>query len=233
VLTCNLHYSKPDPAALGRILAESRPEIVALQEWKDSAGFNIFATDGWHVHRASGHFLASRYPVRRAERLGAHSGSEKGSVMRYELATPAGVVTLFSLHFASPRKGLQQVAHEGWDGMDDLQAGSARRREQTEHLARVAGDVAGPVLLVGDFNTPPESAIFRRFWHRYTDAFAASGWGWGYTFISRRTVVRIDHVLVGPGGFCGRCWVAADIGSPHRPVLADVAWPAADRVDGP
>src|SRR5256885_341879 len=82
-------------AALDRLLAESRPEVVALQEMRYSALPGALAADGWHIHLARGHFLASRYPVRRADQLGTHSDTEKGSVMRYELATPAGVVTVF------------------------------------------------------------------------------------------------------------------------------------------
>ena len=95
-------------------------------------------------------------------------------------------------------------------------------------MAAEAGRAAGPVLLVGDFNTPPESVIFRRVWSGYANAFSDAGWGWGYTFRTRRTAVRIDHVLVGGGGRATTCWVGPDVGSPHRPVVADVAWPASE-----
>ena len=36
----------------------------------------------------------NRHPIRRADRLGVDSASGAGSVMRYELETPAGVVTV-------------------------------------------------------------------------------------------------------------------------------------------
>ena len=222
VLTHNLHYKKGDTAALGRWIAEARPDVVALQEWPGSG--EDFAGGGWYVHRAPGLFLASRHPVRRAERLGAESTSERGSVMRYELATPWNVVTLFSVHLATPRYGLLGVAREGEEGAEGLAANSRPRWGQSEALAREAGAAAGPVLLAGDFNTPPESAIFRRVWGGYADAFAASGWGWGYTFFGGRTGVRIDHVLAGPGWRCGACRVGPDTGSPHRPLLAELTW---------
>jgi vancomycin resistance protein VanJ len=227
LLTCNLHYEAGDPAALGRLLAEADPDIVALQEWPRRGGANLFAGQRWHVHRAPGLFLASRYPIRRAERLGEDSTGESGSVMRYELETPAGRVTLLSLHLASPRPGLQGAAHERGRAPAELEAGSALRWRQSEHVAREAERATGPVLLAGDFNTPPESALFRRVWGRYTDAFGAAGWGWGYTFSAGTKAVRIDHVLAGPGWHCDRCWVGHDVGSPHRPVLADLIWPAA------
>jgi endonuclease/exonuclease/phosphatase (EEP) superfamily protein YafD len=82
------------------------------------------------------------------------------------------------------------------------------------------------VLLAGDFNTPPESALFSQLWGGYTDAFSTAGWGWGYTFRSWKTTVRIDHILAGPGWSCERCWVGPYVGSPHRPVLADLTYSA-------
>jgi len=227
LLTCNLHYREADPGALDRLLAEARPDVVALQEWRGRRRPDPFAGGPWHVHRARGLFLASRYPIVRAERCGADSTGEKGSVMRYELDTPAGLVTLFSVHLATPRQGLLAALQETGAAPAELEAGSALRRRQSENLAQEADRVTGPVLLVGDFNTPPQSALFRQVWGRYPDAFGAAGWGWGYTFFAGTKAVRIDHVLAGPGWHCDRCWVRPDVGSPHRPVLADLTWPAA------
>ena len=228
VLTCNMHYAKVDPAPLDRLVEETRPDVVAIQEWRDSAESGVLLRDGngWHTHRVPGLFLASRHPIRRADRLGDNSTGEQGSVMRYELDTPAGAVTVFNLHLATPRKGLGALVGFDQQGLDEIRANSELRRRQSEFVAAEAGRVPGPVLLVGDFNTPPESAIFRRVWSGYADAFSDAGWGWGYTFRTRRTAVRIDHVLVGGGGRATKCWVGPDVGSPHRPVLADLAWPA-------
>lgn len=50
----------------------------------------------------------------------------------------------------------------------------------------------------------------------------------GYPFRSRRTVVRIDHILVGRGGWATECWLGPLVESPHRPGLAVVKigrWP--------
>jgi endonuclease/exonuclease/phosphatase (EEP) superfamily protein YafD len=228
VLSCNMHYAKVDPAPLDRLVEQARPDVVAVQEWRDSVRSGVLLGDGWHTHRTSGLFLASRHPIRRADRLGDHSAREHGSVMRYELETPAGTVTVFSLHLATPREGLAALAGFDGRGLDEVRANSELRWRQSEFVAAEAGRATGPVLLVGDFNTPPESAIFRRVWSGYADAFSDAGWGWGYTFRTRRAAVRIDHVLVGGGGWAAACRVGPDVGSPHRPVIADVAWPAGE-----
>ena len=76
----------------------------------------------------------------------------------------------------------------------------------------------------GDFNTPPDSAMFREYWSSYGNAFSTAGFGWGYTHFTRRTAVRIDQILYSRGWQCKRCWVGPNVGSEHRPVIADVEW---------
>ena len=242
LLTCNMHYTENlDPAALNQLLDETRPDLVLLQEWKhpNPAGALVLPNGDWHTHQteqvrsetleslADKFVLASRFPIRQATVLGRYSMSEQGAVIRYELETPVGPVTVFNIHLATPRDGLQAVLRVGGDGPAKVQAGSDFRREQSAGVARAAG-AARPVLLAGDFNTPPQSVRFRQEWGGYTDAFSSAGWGWGYTFFTRNAAVRVDHILTGPGWHCDRCWVGPDVGSPHRPVLADLVWPPAD-----
>jgi endonuclease/exonuclease/phosphatase (EEP) superfamily protein YafD len=225
VLTCNMHYIKADAARLEGLVAETEPDIVALQEWPESNHAPLLTGPGWHTNRTPRLFLASRYPIRRAVDLGLHSSGPDGSVGRYELETPIGIINLFSLHLASPRRGISALIHEDRRRPADIGSNIALRWEQSEKVAREAGAVSGPLLLVGDFNTPPQSSIFRRVWSGYSDAFSSAGWGWGYTYFDAKTMARIDHVLTGEGWYCSRCRVGPDIGSPHRPVLADLIWP--------
>jgi vancomycin resistance protein VanJ len=238
ILTCNLHYAENlDPNPLNTLLSETRPDIVVLQEWDTAnpAGTLVLAKNGWQVHQVTQqkdpttHFvMASRFPIRRAAVVGPDSMDVLGAVIRYELETPVGVVTVFNVHLATPRDGLQGLLQRPGQAPAKIQAGSQLRGTQSEHVAQEAGRVQGPVLLAGDFNTPLESVLFRRVWGRYSDAFSSAGWGWGYTFFHRMTAVRIDHILVGPGWHCNRCWVGPNVGSPHRPIIADVSW-SADR----
>lgn len=225
VLTCNLHYSKAaDPKGLEALVQESGADVVALQEWQAAEESSLGSGPGWYRHATQRLFLASRFPIRRAISLGHSSGGPDGSVTRYDLETPAGVVHLFSLHLASPREGIYETIHDDWLGAAEVRANIARRWQQSERVAAKVEGLSGPVLLVGDFNTPPESAIFRQVWKDYSDAFAAAGRGWGYTFSGGKTLVRIDHILAGKGWHCTRCWVGPRVGSPHRPVLAELVW---------
>jgi endonuclease/exonuclease/phosphatase (EEP) superfamily protein YafD len=224
VLTWNAHYRRPNGAALRQFIGEARPDLAVFQNWHTPSGPTVFSEPGWHVQRNEGMFLASRYPITAVTVVGQDSMAEDGDVVRYELATPIGPLYLFNLHLATPRHGIQEVFNEGRQGAAGVQENSDLRERQAERLSAAAEQVAGPLLLAGDFNTPAASAIYRRYWDRYTDAFETAGWGCGYTFISRRSQVRIDHILAGPGWGCSRCWLGPDLGSPHLPVIADLVW---------
>jgi endonuclease/exonuclease/phosphatase (EEP) superfamily protein YafD len=221
VLTCNMH-GHADVALVEDLAAEAEPDIVALQEWPEAGRPVLLTEPRWHTHRTPRLFLASRYPIKSATDLGLNSYGPHGSVIQYELETAAGLLSFFSLHLASPRTSIYETIHESRKGPRDVRANIARRWEQSERVAVFAAKVQGLVLLAGDFNTPPESAIFQEIWADYDDAFSTAGWGWGYTFYGAHTMVRIDHVLAGPGVTCTGCRVGPNIGSPHHPVLADV-----------
>src|SRR5262249_55542283 len=224
VLTCNVHHGDLDPDALGALLAAEAPDVVALQSWSDRYRAAVFAFGDWHVERAGQVCLASRYPIRPGELL--HDPDFEGNdsaAARFEIDAPGGTLPFVSLHLDSPRDGLLEEIRTRGLGADQLEENSARRRRQSEAVTRWLEPWEGqPWLLAGDFNTPPESTVYREYWSRYTNAFSAGGFGFGATFFTRHTAVRIDHILLGSGWQCRRCWVGPPVGSPHRPVIADV-----------
>jgi endonuclease/exonuclease/phosphatase family metal-dependent hydrolase len=219
-----MHWAKTDPARLDALISQTSPDVVALQEWRPSAPSSVLTENGWFIEHSPGLFLASRHPIGRVERIGDDSMGRHGSAMRYGLDTPAGSVAVISVHLASPRDVLGQIASEHALTEERLENNSDLRRQQSDFIAGEAHRVRGQVVLVGDFNTPPESVLFKTAWQGYTDAFGEAGFGWGYTFQNRLTRVRIDHILVGASGRASRCWVGPDVGSPHRPVIADIVW---------
>jgi endonuclease/exonuclease/phosphatase (EEP) superfamily protein YafD len=224
VMTLNMHYSQDAPVPLDELILEAAPDVVAIQEWPGADGSDLKSAPGWHVHRGLRMWLSSRHPIRRAVELSRDPMGEHASATHYELDTPLGTVHVFSLHTASTREGITDTIRDCSRGPAEVRANSARRREQSAFVAGKAAACRGPVLVVGDFNTPPESPIFPQVWAGYTDAFSAAGWGWGYTFVGARTAVRIDHVLAGKGWQVTGCRVGPAVGSPHRPVIAELIW---------
>jgi endonuclease/exonuclease/phosphatase (EEP) superfamily protein YafD len=131
-------------------------------------------------------------------------------------------VHFFNLHLATPRWGLLAAVSDRSDGAKQLQHNSDTRREQSAALSHRARLLAGPVLLAGDFNTPVESTIHREYWSDYQNAFSVAGFGCGSTHLTELTAVRIDHILATADWHIRKCWVGPDVGSAHRPIVADL-----------
>jgi endonuclease/exonuclease/phosphatase (EEP) superfamily protein YafD len=97
------------------------------------------------------------------------------------------------------------------------------RRECLLQLAEDA-DALGdrPLVVVGDFNTPSDSAHFDplRIGHRH--AFEASGSGYSATWPVPLPVLCLDHIWINRWVDVSKCrhdWSSA---SDHRPVLAEL-----------
>jgi endonuclease/exonuclease/phosphatase (EEP) superfamily protein YafD len=86
----------------------------------------------------------------------------------------------------------------------------------------MVSELKGQIIVSGDCNLPADSAIFRDCWSKYDDAFCVAGFGFGYTKFMSKWGLRIDHILVNDHWRVRRCWVGADVGSSHRPVIAEI-----------
>lgn len=221
VMTCNVHYSQLDAPALRALMDEARPDVVALQYWTSRFEKELFEPETWHIHRDGQFCLASRHPIGKVEPLGQPLIAV-GTELEVERI---GRLSFVNLHLATPRDGLVAVVRQRATGVQQLEANIEQRRSQSAEVVRWLDGVQGPLVIAGDFNTAPESVIYREYWGSFTDAFTAAGFGWGQTqYTPRRTAVRIDHILVGPGWRCRDCRVGPYVGSEHRPLIADLQW---------
>jgi endonuclease/exonuclease/phosphatase (EEP) superfamily protein YafD len=226
VLTCNIDGSALDADRLREVLIDTDPDVVVLQAWSSHHQRRVFGDLGWEFRRDDELFVASRFPIRDARPLvDAGFAAGPGAAARYELALPGGrTVSLVNVHLATPRDALTRALARSPAAARAVRDNSALRHAQCAAVARwAAGESLGtPVVIAGDFNTPAESRIFPAALPDYANAFTRAGWGWGRTHFTRRTAVRIDHVFCGPGVVARRCWVGPDVGSAHRPVIAEV-----------
>jgi vancomycin resistance protein VanJ len=224
VLTCNVFQRHHDEDRLAALVAEIRPDVVALQKWPDEKPPRFVTEEpGWHVCSDKGLLLASRFPRTSGPVLNDRHGWH-AVIARHDLEGPAGPIHFFVVHLLTPRRGLQAMLSERWRGVGQLEANCAERRSESLAARQLVDGVAGPVLIAGDFNLPTDSSIYQESWSDFNNAFSQAGWGLGHTFFTRRIGIRIDHVLASPGWRVGDCRVGPDIGSDHRPVIADLHW---------
>ncbi|MBL8795278.1 MAG: endonuclease/exonuclease/phosphatase family protein [Planctomycetia bacterium] len=223
VLSLNTDRTRLDAPALARLLRDTDPDIVALQEWTSRNEKTVFESDGWEMRRDGEFYLATRFRILSAE-LMQEPPAAQHDFCRYVLETRQLKLHVINLHLQTPRGSLAAVRYDWKHGYEKLEANTAQRRQQSRAGSDWARQVDGPLLIAGDFNMTDESAVFHEFWSPYPDAWTQAGSGWGYTYRNRRTAIRIDHILSGPGWRCRRCWVGPDLGSEHLPVIADFEW---------
>jgi endonuclease/exonuclease/phosphatase family metal-dependent hydrolase len=184
---------------------------------------------GWHVLFRDRLVVASRYPVVEEGSLPRTTVPGKTVGIRYLIQRPGGEVQLFNLHLLTPRPGLEAVLDRkrGLDlsGIPQLEAILRIRNDESWETSSWVASYKGPKIVVGDFNMPEDSGIYRDTWTFLQNAFSSTGFGFGFTKITRQHGwvygTRIDHVLYNAPWRCVRVWVGPDIGSDHVPVLAD------------
>jgi len=220
VMTYNIGGGGVDPNALGVLLREADPDIATLQE-RDGP---VFLPAGSVALNTSCHAelcVLSRWHIQsedirdRADVIPLHGAA---GIIRSELAAPEGVIDVVNVHLATVRDGLTAVMHRAWRGGPAMEAITSERAHEAE-LARGGG---APLLVMGDFNTPVQSAIYRRWWGPFTNAFSTAGLGLGGSKQTRWHGLRIDHILVGPGWQVERAWMGESLGGDHRPMFAEI-----------
>jgi vancomycin resistance protein VanJ len=232
VLTCNVKGKCTDNTALEELIDTTRPDIVALQGcW---AEVRIHWPVGWQVRQKEGLLIASRYRLR--DRGTGHYWSPPGQWRHLDLfhctvEAPEGDIDFCSVHLISPHEGIEAVIDRQTllrpSKGPVLAAGIDERRQESEDGQRWIRQWSQLPILAGDFNMPTASAIYRRYWAEYRNAFSNAGLGFGYTEWPRiRGIswgIRIDHVLTGSEWRCRSCWVGPDVGSDHLPLIVDLA----------
>jgi vancomycin resistance protein VanJ len=104
-----------------------------------------------------------------------------------------------------------------------LESTARARRVQLDTLLARTDQITGPLILCGDFNTPPRGVEYARVSTRFTDAFAATGRGFGWSYSATHSLLRIDYVWcnekVRPVEARILDWPHSD----HKPLLAALA----------
>jgi endonuclease/exonuclease/phosphatase (EEP) superfamily protein YafD len=234
VVTFNIGRVRRDPSALKSFVGAVRPDVLALQECGGNAAQLAQAFPGWSVHVESGMCLVSRHPIRAVESRDPRDVWQRGgsgAIVRATIEILPGTapgapetITLVSLHLETVRDAIEALVHGAWRGAAEHDR-NVELRAWESSLAREWVDAAAhPVVIVGDFNMPVDSAIYGRFWGGFENAFSRAGVGFGATKRTRWFGVRIDHILAGRGWTAERAWVGPDLGSDHLPLVAELRW---------
>ena len=230
IMTCNIQAGNGGWEKFRRMLYEEQPTIVALQE-VFGLPEGVFPSN-WHVASTGEFVVASPFPIVDASEYCVDSfRADSVPIAQYTaVCLPSGTVSIFNVHPTSPHRGLSAILYEGQfiHGSDITklkEVNDLRQRESAEISAWIAR-FPRVDFVVGDFNLPVESRIYRQNWGGFRNAFNDAGFGFGYTRWQKihnfSYGVRIDHILTTDTWYTADCYVGRDIGSDHLPVVAEV-----------
>jgi vancomycin resistance protein VanJ len=226
VLSYNIRGALAGSKQIAAEVARFSPDVVIFSEasgWgrdRRIAGALDRLFPGWSRAHGGDVFIASRWPIveRDSESL-AHSDERKKA--RAEIRAPFGTFHVVGVHFLTALYG-QTLLRERRRMPRYLASAAAIRRKQARELLDWTGKLEGPVILAGDFNTPPAGRVYGALTSRFRDSFAEAGVGWGFTYSSRLPVLRIDYIFHTPDWTVERCQTGGTDGSDHLPVFAQL-----------
>jgi endonuclease/exonuclease/phosphatase (EEP) superfamily protein YafD len=218
IFDANVYQQNPSMAGYAREIRQDRPELVTLEE---ASPFDLHQLSDAHAlanlpyefwNRGFGSrslVIASHFP------LGPTTASSVDGLpflARTTVALPQGLLDLWVVHTTAPiDPGVGQ-----WN--DELNGVSRLLRSDHPH----------PLLMVGDFNATWSNRGFRQILSDgLTDAAAARGdalaMTWSQLSFPIPPLIRIDHVLSGPGVVVTSIHTDPGPGSDHRDLSATVA----------
>jgi endonuclease/exonuclease/phosphatase family metal-dependent hydrolase len=222
VVTINIGQLS-DRVELMKYLRDLKADVVAIQEWSDSAKAPLDLGPDWHTVQKVEKLVASRFRITKSVLSEQLEGRWYSPCLRCDIETPAGPVQIYCVHLYTLRKGFEAMRAAKLKGVPEMERTIAIRNGESELIQRFAGQADQPAIVLGDFNMTNDSVIFQRDWGSRRDAFSVAGLGWGYTFHSRKIGLRIDHILTEPDRWTIRsCEVGPDFHGQHRPLIADL-----------
>jgi endonuclease/exonuclease/phosphatase (EEP) superfamily protein YafD len=250
VVSLNAQGGDVVSARLAAFRSTLAPDIVAFEECGERLFGALTAVSDGHAGRSAGGLCVwSRWPISQVDtmprvafaRMRQLGFGGAANVSRFAISHPLGPLNLVVVHLETARKGLRGILATDSlfrAGAPRHQAAEATQSTRTAVNARIRAleserasvwahtlVAQGPTIVAGDFNLPVESAIYRKFWRPFENAFDARGNGFGYTKVEEPFLhIRIDHILSADRWFSIRnAWVGDDVGSDHRPIIAELS----------
>lgn len=223
-------------AQLAQEINEHQPDILVMQDalglssgedGREMDALSQVVRQNRQVYQLGQYVVASRWPLQHCQLGGIPIAGRSHGFVNCQVQAHGVTLNVVTVHFLSPRDGLNAARKEGFDGMGDWQQNMLGRLEQAGLLAEHLRLMSGPVILGGDLNAPEASAVVQTLLNTgLRDAFSAAGSGYGYThghhLLRGLSFLRIDHILVSQDIGVSDAFVGGREASQHRPVIADL-----------
>lgn len=229
VMTYNIHHGegldgKVDLLRIAELIQREGADIVALQE----------------VDKGVGRTARRDFPAELAALTGmtcvfsnnfSYQGGEYGNAVLSRFPVVRVTNTPYQMLRTGEQRGLLQLVLDVrgrelvfMNTHIDYRPDDAERWLNVGEIETCVQSYAGrPIILCGDFNTTPESRVYRRLHERLDDTWARVGQGDGLTIPAQKPTQRIDYIWIARDQSLMplRIWVPQSDASDHLPVVAE------------
>lgn len=201
-------------------IAKWKPDIVLLQESPGSTDVAQFAQE---LFGDQGKFLYGHdTSIIAAGKIISHAHHLNSRFVHAEVELLSGLqLDVVSLRLSPPVFRLDFWTPGFWI---DHRNKRIKHREQIsdlmQHLETVS--VAGPIIIGGDFNSPPHDAAMTAMRPRLHDTFSKAGCGWGATGTSEYPLFRVDQIWASQEFRAASVTAQKTVHSDHRAVICDL-----------
>jgi vancomycin resistance protein VanJ len=228
VMTWNVMGLDGDPGGVLAVIQREQPDVLLLQEANRAHGpdpvpWLIQRLPGWTAVRGGDVAILSPHRLGRPYRSTLGPRDTTRVALRTSVLVKGRPVEVLTVHFNT---GLTRGPFErAWDHpRENMAVAAAVRAEQADRLDRIIAGVGRPLIVGGDFNSPPDSRACRTMTAQLDSAFVEAGAGFGWSFPSSHPLLRIDHLFMSRDLSALDCRVLPVLPSDHRPLIADLRW---------
>ncbi len=185
----------------------------------------------------TGLIIFSRYPILRNERqtFGQDTSGSTESLIDADIDVNGKRIRIFTVHLQSVlfkpkdfrdveiiRNAEDSLLQASRSLAKKLKFALSLRGYQADTVRRHLDASPYPVIICGDFNDVPNSYTYFHIRGNRQDAFIASSFGIGRTYIHISPTLRIDYILPDKSFNILQCSKIVSPFSDHHPVLADL-----------
>lgn len=216
----NFMEEKEYETSFKKYFTQEQADVICFQELfslKSKYGYHYIDTLKKHLdyhfqylhtdeieekHQYHGINILSKYPIIQSKKIAywEEEGSKNG-VVYADIQFPDIIVRIYNVHLQSIQwgqgKDFKKATEKEWMS-DKLSRAYDLRVRQMNGLIEHAKACPYPIVIAGDYNEPPLSYIYSNLKKELnlSDAFLESGIGFGSTINSKRSLTRIDYILV-------------------------------------
>ena len=220
IMSVNLGGGIENPALMKEQIVNEQLVLIAFQETSKIEVKKV-VPQGWDLHCIGQTCLASAYKLEYVNGQSRQMLGGWGQLgLLYQLQINERKIYVMNLHLETPRKGYEdfQLSKLNFDAIFK----NTEQRYIESSIISSWIDNKTPLIILGDFNMPVESSIYRENFGQYQNAFNEAGFGFGFTKHIRMLSVRIDHILTDDSFSILEAKIGNDVGSDHSPILATI-----------